>query len=376
MPPNPHSSTPPAQGTARLAAQATAGVLADELPAGQARPAGAPLPRWHGDGLAARSLRFTFTVMAPMTAGLLLHQNYWVGYALLTCILGFTLDTGGNARQRAGLFAIAGAVIVAGAALGAAIAGDVWLTATALVGTAALYALVEAVHPSAAFAARFFCLATAIAALDVPFLPADVAVVAVFAGYAWLVSVGWDLVTGLWRPSQAPTLAAIVAHLRATQRERALFAVIVAVAVAASFLVGRMLGLPHPHWAVFAVVIVLRDDTRFSRRMIADLVLGTVLGAGAAFLYGALVVSPAGLMAGLTLAALVRWPGQRLHGALGMAAMAAFVILLLQLVGTLLAMPMHAAVDRVADIALGCGFSLIALVVNARLREWLGWETT
>ncbi|GLK74349.1 FUSC family protein [Ancylobacter dichloromethanicus] len=355
MPPKPHSTTP---------------TLA---PAARTDPAG--LPRWHGDGLLARSLRFTATVMAPMIAGLLLHQNYWVGYALLTCILGFMLDTGGRALPRAALFAMAGLVVVAGAMLGAGVAGHVWLTGWALVGTAALYALVEAVHPSAAFAARFFCLATAIAALDVPFQPADILVVAAFAAYAWLISVGWDMASGLWRPPNGPTLAAIVAHLRATQRERLLFAGIVAVAVAASFLVGRLLGLPHPHWAVFAVVIVLRDDTQFSRRMIVDLVLGTVLGAGAAFLYGAAVTSPAGLMAGITLAALVRWPGQQLHGALGMAAMAAFVILLLQLVGTLIAVPMHAAADRVVDVALGCAFSLAALVANARLRKGLGWET-
>lgn len=335
---------------------------------------GEGLPRWHGDGLLGRSLRFTATVMAPMAAGLALHQNYWVGYALLTCILGFTLDTGGTARQRAALFATAGLVVLAGAMLGALVAGHLWLTAIALVATAALYALVEAVHPSAAFAARFFCLATAIAALDVPFLLGDVGVMALFAAYAWLVSVGWDVMTGLRRASTAPTLSAIAVHLRATRGERLLFAGIVAVAVAASFLVGRLLGLPHPHWAVFAVVIVLRDDTHFSRRMMVDLVLGTVLGAGAAFIYGALVTSPAGLMTGLTLAALVRWPGQRLHGALGMAAMAAFIILLLQLVGTLMTVPIYAAADRVADVTLGCAFALAALMVNARLRRWLGWQ--
>ena len=347
----------------------------DSARPGLPRPTGGGLPRWHGDGLIARSLRFTATAMAPMVAGLVLHQNYWVGYALLTCILGFTLDTGGSARHRAVLFATAGLVVLAGASLGAAVAGHLWLTATALVATAALYALVEAVHPSAAFAARFFCLATAIAALDVPFRPGDVGVVVLFAAYAWLMSVGWDMMTGLWRTSTAPTLSAIAAHLRATQGERLLFAGIVAVAVAASFLVGRLLGLPHPQWAVFAVVIVLRDDTHFSRRVMVDLALGTVLGAGVAFLYGALVTSPAGLMVGLTLTALVRWPGQKLHGALGMAAMAAFIILLLQLVGTLTAMPIYAAADRVVDITLGCGFALAALAVNARLRLWLGWPS-
>ncbi|WP_371348682.1 FUSC family protein [Ancylobacter sp. IITR112] len=310
-----------------------------------------------------------------MAAGLALHQNYWVGYALLTCILGFTLDTGGTAAQRAVLFATAGLVVLAGAALGAGVAGHLWLTAMAVVAAAALYALVEAVHPSAAFAARFFCLATAIAALDVPFQPSDVVIIALFAAYAWLVSVGWDMATGLWRPSTAPTLAAILAHLRATRGEGALFAGIVAVAVALSFLTGRLLGLPHPHWAVFAVVIVLRDDTQSSRQMMRDLALGTVLGAGAAVLYGALFTSPAGLMVGLTLAALVRWPGQLLHGALGMAAMAAFIILLLQLVGTLMHIPIHAAADRIVDISLGCGLSLAALLVNARLRRWLGWQS-
>ena len=49
--------------------------------------------------------------------------------------------------------------------------------------------------------------------------------------------------------------------------------------------------------------------------------------------------------------------------------MSAFVILLLQLVGHLTGTPSRAPVDRLIDIALGCGLSIVA--INSMVQQAL-----
>ncbi len=156
----------------------------------------APLSRWHGDGLLRRSIRFTFLLMAPLFAALLFGEGLWIAYALLACILGFLLDTGESARHELGAIAVvappcwpAGAWHLGEQQRSARIA-------LALAFTGMLYALVESAHPSAAFAARFMCLTTAVGAVYVPLRMEDVAAVALSVAYAWLVSIGWDAATG------------------------------------------------------------------------------------------------------------------------------------------------------------------------------------
>lgn len=334
-------------------------------------PVNGPVPRWHGDGLTARSIRFALTVMAPIVVGLAVGVNLWVAYALLTCILGYMMDTGGPAASRLGSIAVAGAVVLCGAGLGTLARGDSALTTLVFAGTAMLYALVESSHPSAASATRFLCLTAAIGALYAPLTLEDVPAVAAFVLYAWGVSVAWDVATGMWRPSTAPDLKAVIAHLRASRAERWAFAAIVGAAVAAAFLTGKALGLEHPNWALLAIVIALRSDAQASRRLVVRLMLGTLVGVAIAFVYGTLFVSPAALMVGMTLAALVRWPAQQLDGALGLAAMAAFVVLLLQLVAHMMGDTSHAPLDRLVDITLGCGFAVAALWINGRAQAML-----
>lgn len=340
------------------------------VPSGSA-PAAAPvLPRWHGDALPSRSIRFTLLLMAPLAAGLVVRPAAWAAYALLTSILAFMLDTGGPALGRFASIATAGIVVLAGAALGTLVAGNLPLTALTLALAGIVYALAEGIHTSAAFAGRFLCLTASIGALYAPIHAEYVPLVAGFVLFAWLVSVAWDAATGLWRPSTAPKPRDILARLRDTRSERWIFAAVVAVTVAAAFLAARMLGLAYPNWAVLAVVIVLRADSTLSRQMLSNLMLGTLLGVAVGYAWEALVVSPLGLLAGMAAASLLRWPLQKFHAALGLSAMAAFVVLLMQLVLVETGAGVsHAAVDRLADIALGCGFSILALWLNQGLQR-------
>jgi hypothetical protein len=78
------------------------------------------------------------------------------------------------------------------------------------------------------------------------------------------------------------------------------------------------------------------------------------------------------LIVGAALAALLRFPVQQRHGALGIAAMSASVILLLHLVGDLTGTSTRAPVDRLIDIALGCGLSIVALWINGMFQQGLG----
>lgn len=324
---------------------------------------------WGGDGLLARSTRFTLTIMAPMAVGLAVGADVWIAYALLACILSYMIDTGGTMFQRLAAFAVAALVVVAGGVLGTLARGDPTLITIVLASTAMLYGLTEGCHPSAASATRFLCLTAAIASLYAPLQVLDVGVVVAFAFYAWLLSVGWDAATGIWRRSTAPKPAEIVTYLEATRGQRWLFATIVGLAVAGALLAARALGLEHPNWAILALVVVLHADAKLSVRLIVNLLAGTVLGVAVAWASVTFFTSPPALLIGMTIAALIRWPAQQLHGALGLGAMAVFVILLLQLVGALTGQPSHAPVERLIDVSLGCGFSIAALWVNNRMQD-------
>jgi hypothetical protein len=327
------------------------------------------LPRWHGDALIARSVRFTLLLMAPLAVEAIFGAGAWIPYALLTSILAFLIDTGGPALPRLSRIAVAGATVLAGAALGTLAAGNTVLIALAVAAAGLAYALVESIHPSAAAAGRFFCLSTSVCALYAPIRPLDVAVVACFVLYAWAVSVAWDLATGMWRPSTAPKLRELARRLGDIRRERWVFALLVAAAVAASFLTGKMLGLDYPNWALLAVVIVLRADTDFSRHMIINLMLGTLVGVAVSWTWIEFFPSPMALLLGMAFVAAVRWPAEQLHGALGLGAMAAFIVLLIQLVAIETGrVDAHTPIDRLADITLGCGFSLLAVWVNRALQ--------
>lgn len=332
---------------------------------GKPSPAAAgDLPRWHGDGLLARSIRFALTVMAPIAVGLVVGVDIWLIYAMLTCILGFTLDTGGPAAQRFVRIGAAGAVILLGTGLGTLVAHHTGLTILAFALAGALYALVESIDPSAAAASRFLCLTLAVGALYAPLQPADIPVVAGFAVWAWLVSLGWDLVVGLWRPSVAPAPRAVLVRIRDTARERWIFAGAVAISVPLALFTSLALGLHRPYWALIAIVLVLRADSLMSRQLMMQQLAGTLLGILAALGFGHLFPAHAALLTGMALAALLRWPAQQLNGTLGAAALTAFIILLLELVAGGIGGAAHDIAERLVDVAVGCGFAFVALELD------------
>jgi hypothetical protein len=344
---------------------------------GEARDAaGASLPgpaesagRWQGDGLYARSSRFGLILLAPIGAGILGQGSQWIAFAILTCLLGFTADTGGPPFRRLTGFLVAGLVVLLGGMLGTAVRGDVVLTALAPGGVAVLYGLVEGSHASYASSARIMCLSTVIAAFFTPIEPFDIAVIGAFALYSWLVSIAWDAATGFWRPLTVPTPRALASDLRASRLPRWTFAAFCGASVVAASVLSQMLGLRHPDWAIFALLITLHINANVGRRVVQNLILGTVLGVALASAYAALLPSAVALLVGMTVAALIRFPAQQRHGALGIAAMAAFVILVLQLVADLTATPSRAPVDRLIDITLGCGLSIVAVWINSKVQQ-------
>ena len=128
---------------------------------------------------------------------------------------------------------IAGLVVLVGGMLGTAARGDGLLTARRQAGRR-LYGLVEGGHASYASSARIMCLSTVIAAFFAPVEPFDIAVIAAFALYSWLVSIAWDAATGLWRPFTGPSLQALASDLRTSRLPRWSFAAVCGASVVAA----------------------------------------------------------------------------------------------------------------------------------------------
>jgi uncharacterized membrane protein YccC len=126
---------------------------------------------------------------------------------------------------------------------------------------------------------------------------------------------------------------------------------------------------------MLALVLVLRVDFHSSRKLMVERFAGTVLGVTIAALYAALLPQHIPLMIGLVLAALARWPAQQRHGALGVGAITAFVMLLIELVASSRGQALILFEARVADTAIGCGVALCALLLERGLywaaRRWL-----
>jgi hypothetical protein len=327
--------------------------------------------RWQGDGLYARSSRFGLILLAPIGVSILSQGSRWIACAILTSLLGFAVDTGGRPFRRLTGFLIAGLVVLVGGMLGTVARGDSVLTALAPGVVAVLYGLVEGSAGSYASSARIMCLSTVIAAFFTPIEPFDIVVITAFALYSWLVSIAWDAATGLWRPFTGPSLQALASDLRASRLPRWTFAAFCGASVVAASVLAQRLGLRHPDWAIFALLITLHINANVSRQVAQNLILGTVLGVALASAYAALLPSIIALLVGMTLAALIRFPAEQRHGALGIGAMAAFVILLLQLVADLTATPSRAPFDRLIDITLGCGLSIVALWINGEVQQRL-----
>jgi uncharacterized membrane protein YccC len=100
---------------------------------------------------------------------------------------------------------------------------------------------------------------------------------------------------------------------------------------------------------------------------------GTVLGVGIAAVYAALLPYHIALMIGLALAALARWPAQQRHGALGVGAITAFVMLMIELVVSSRGQALSMFEARVVNTAIGIGVALLALGLDHALHRLWHW---
>jgi hypothetical protein len=323
------------------------------------------------DGLWARSIRFAITVTAPIALNLALGPQSWLVYALITCIAAYSIDHGGGPLLRLAWMGSIGILILLGAALGSLVFDNRALTILAFALGGVVYALSESGHQATITLARFFCFGIAIGALYTRVSGKDVVVIFGFAAFAWAVSIAWDWARGQFRPPALPELHTIFRHMHARLEERWTFAIAVAVAVPVTFLVSAAFGEQKPYWAMLALVLVLRADFNSSRQLMLERFLGTVLGVGVAAIYAALLPYHIALMIGLLLAALARWPAQQRHGALGVGAITAFVMLMIELVVASRGQAIMLFEARVINTAIGIGVALLALGFDHALhRLW------
>jgi hypothetical protein len=325
------------------------------------------------DSLWARSIRFAITVVAPIALNLFLGPQPWLVYALIASIAAYSMDNGGRPGVRLLWIGAIGVAILLGAGLGSLVYDNRALTILAFAFGGVIYALSESGHQATITLSRFFCFGLAIGALYAKIQPLDVAVVAAFVGFAWLVSVGWDVVAGRMRPASLPGLADILVGMHARLVDRWTFAIAVACAVPVTFLVSAAFGEQKPYWAMLALVLVLRADFNSSRKLMVERFVGTVLGVAIAAIYAALLPYHQALMIGLVLAALARWPAQQRHGALGVGAITAFVMLMIELVVSSRGQAMMLFEARIINTAIGIGVALLALALDRTLHH-LRWN--
>lgn len=323
-------------------------------------------PAWRGDGTIGRAVRFAATVLGPIGLALTLGVGTWMIFALVTAILCFSLDVGGRLAPRLGWMAGAGLVVLVGAGAGTLVSGLYLPTTLGFAAAGVLYALVEALDATAAAASRFLCFTFAIGAHYIHLDGAGALAALATVAYGFAVSALWDVAVGGPRPSLAPSPAGIARRLRDTAGERWRFAAAVGIVVPLASLASVGLGVAKPYWTLIAVVLVLRHDVPSSWRTMMEVMLGCVAGAAVALAVSAVVGgSHWGLMAGMMVAALIRWPAHEIHGILGNAALTMFVLLLLEVIAGSAGVATRDVEERVLDFSLGCGFALLALGLDA-----------
>ena len=186
-----------------------------------------PAPPPASDSLWARSIRFAITVTAPIALNLFLGPQPWLVYALIASIAAYSMDNGGGPRVRLLWICSIGVAILLGAGLGSLVYDNRALTILAFAFGGMVYALSESGHQATITLSRFFCFGLAIGALYAQIRALDVVVVFGFAGFAWLVSVGWDFAVGTMRPASLPDLSEIVVAMHARLVDRWTFAIAV-----------------------------------------------------------------------------------------------------------------------------------------------------
>jgi len=319
----------------------------------------------------ARGVRFTLTVLTPVVAGLVLGARGWLIYALVSAIVSFAADAGGRPEQRLVCMVTGAACVMVGGALGTLAAGEPVLIGLLFSFAGIIYAITESLDPLALTASRFLCFGIALGALYLPLTPLGAVMLAVACLASWVISCAWDLLRRDWRKWTGPVWATLWHQMRDTRNKRWPFAAAVGIAIPCAYAASLQLGIERPYWAMLTLVLVLRVDFISSRQLMVERLFGTLLGVVVAGGYAAAFSSHEALLVGIVLAALARWPAEQRHGALGVAALTTFVMLVLALASTTPGEVSAFLKARVVDTIVGCVFAVVALYLD-RAFGWMG----
>jgi uncharacterized membrane protein YccC len=312
-------------------------------------------------GLLQRVVRFVLTVGLPVTAAFAEGMKPWSIYAVLGAILAFVGDEGGTAPQRLGYMTIGPIGLVVGTAVGTAVGSQplIFLGIIFLLGL--FYGLVEGGHVHLLQLTRFTGYGLVMGYAVTPIDFNDCAATAAAVVEAWLISLLWDLAREGLRPlSVEPVWNAVLATLRGW-RTRWTFALCAGLTMTSANLAGAWLGLGHPYWATLTILVVLRSEIEPSANVIIDRVLGTLMGIAAVALLVTVTTGQGPLLAGMIIAAALRWPAFRVHVALGTAAITIFVLLLGELLAASPGAATHILQDRLLATMVGCCFAMAGL---------------
>jgi hypothetical protein len=319
-----------------------------------------------------RVLRFLTTVGLPVTVAIVEGVQPWLIFAVLGAILAFLGDEGGTSLRRLGYMTIGPAGLVVGAAVGTATGSlpAIFLTISFLLGL--FYGLVEGGHTHLLLLARFVGYGLVMGNAVTPLNLADCAAAGAAVVDAWGISLLWDLARRQLRPFGVTPIGDATKAALTNWRNRWSFSLCVGFVIVTANLAGAWLGLGHPYWATLTILVVLRSEMAPSADLITDRVLGTLLGVAAVALLVTAAPGQGPLLAGMIVAAALRWPAFRIHVALGTATITAFVLLL----GELLAASPPAAnrllQDRLLATMVGCCFAMAGIglyrILEGRLK--------
>jgi len=324
-----------------------------------------------------RSLRFAVSVLAPPALCWALNYERGILFALVPATACFSTDPGGKPLTRLLWIAMGGLAFALGNSLGSLVPGHTLESAALFASAGATYAFFESSHQIVVTIARFLCFGLAIGALYEQAEAIDFAIVAGVVVFVFSISLAGDLLRGGLRRSTAPTFREIVDGIEARETERLVFAASAAIAVALAYAASSSFALTRPYWALLALVLVLRLDFMSSWSLVVQRIAGTMCGVIVAGLVVVLFPSPAVQAGGMLVAALLRWPAQQRHNLLGVAALTAFVMLLVDLGAGSRQQALLFLGARLLDTIIGCLFALVALCLTwtaMRLLRKSGWH--
>jgi uncharacterized membrane protein YccC len=315
------------------------------------------------DALWLRSLRFAISVLVPPAGCWALHYEQGIIFALVPAIASFSTDPGGPPLSRLIWTAAGGIALVVGNVAGALVPGGAE-SAALFAAAGAIYAFFESSHQIVVTIARFLCFGLAIGAFYAHAGLIDIAIVAGVVAFVFLVSLAADLMRGGLRSSTAPSFREIVDGIEARETERLVFAASAAIAVALAYAASASFQLTRSYWTLIALVLVLRLDFMSSWRLVIQRIAGTICGVLVAGFVVIIFPSHAMQAGAMLVAALLRWPAQQRHNLLGVAALTAFVMLLIDLAASSRQEALLFLGARLLDTIVGCLFALVALCLT------------